>query len=176
MPWQPNKPLAGDLLSQSQADLQGNFQALDGVIDPTNPTVKLGPIGVLAPIAGKMQVYAANDPVTGHPQIYIEREQGAVEQPTTINLTASNKTAASGWTYLPSGMQMFWGTGTAGNNVLFADGGFDNACFSVTTTSNINSDNFINVTGLVATGFATNGWNTNGNHAHQPFYYIAIGW
>ena len=131
MAWNQNKPLAGDLLSQSQADLQGNFQALNGMLDPINPTLKLTSIAQTPVGPNQLNMFVQLDPTTGNtPQLFVQRETGSVDTPTLLNFTGSNKTAASGWTYLPSGLELFWGTGVGGTAVAFADGGFDNNCFS----------------------------------------------
>jgi hypothetical protein len=182
MPFNPNKPLAGDLLSQSQSDIEGNFQALGSMLDANSPTVKLTPLGVpLAAIPGQMQLYAVTDPTTGHPQIYIEREQGAIEQPTTINLTASNKTDAAGWTYLPSGMLLFWGSIAPGAlspvNVAFADGGFDNSCFSVVVTpTQGGTRNWCDANSITPVGFVFESFDGNQHPSIVSFNYIAIGY
>jgi hypothetical protein len=111
MAWQPTKPQATDQLSVSQADIQGNFQALNGilnVVNPTVPTISLALIvGDPAPIATGLEMYVKTD--GAHPQLFIQRETASADVPTIINVTGGHKDA-NGWTYLPSGILMLWGT------------------------------------------------------------------
>ena len=102
MAWQQNKPAAGDLLAQSQGDIQGNFQALNTLVNPTIPSVTLTQIPGAAPgaIANTWQIY--NAPLNATSTLYLESPAGT-QIPMTSALAAN-----PGWTWLPSGIKMWW--------------------------------------------------------------------
>lgn len=116
MAWQQNKPEATDQLSQSQTDLQGNFQALDTWIqvDHALPgSANSGkhnkvsfPVQSPAPtfVAGQYGLYNFLDPITTTNQLYITYPDGSF-----VPMTAAGLSTNPGWTYLPSGILVKWG-------------------------------------------------------------------
>ena len=114
MAYQANIPQANDKLSKSQADIQGNFQALSTQLNPTNSTV-LFPTRVGDPtaIATTLQLYAKADANTVNGTgLFLRRATGASTL-LTIPLTQfiANAVAGNnnGYTYLPSGLLVQWG-------------------------------------------------------------------
>lgn len=125
MAYQQNKPQANDVKSQSQADIQGNFQAIKTLIDVNHGTfgsanegkhnkVSL-PVQSPAPTfaAGEEGLYTFLNPTTAKNELYVHRQ--TVDAPTDIPFTASKvsntamASSDSGWTYLPSGILLKWG-------------------------------------------------------------------
>lgn len=111
MAYQANIPAATDQISQSQMDIQGNFQALNPVIQGV---IDLPPqIGNPASTTHNI-IYAKNYTNTSQQEVFIENAAGTTFTP----ITAARK-AAIGWTYLPSGLLMAWGViGGSGNVTL----------------------------------------------------------
>ena len=184
MAWNPNIPAAGNLLATDQANIQGNFAAIATVVNPTagSQEVILPEIPVTpAAVAATLQMFVQNDPASGNtPQLFVQRQTGSADNPTLLNFTGSNKTAASGWTYLPSGLELFWGTlpgALSPVNVAFADGGFDNACFSVVVTpTQAGTKNWCDVNTITPTGFVFESFDANQHASVVSFNYIAIGY
>ncbi len=105
MAWQPNIPQGTDQVDISQADIQGNFQALDPIFNGINNFLKL-PVQGSAPTTSASQValYSANDGF-GSPQLFYEAPSSAF----VVNLTGSGQ-ATNGWARLPSRVLIKWGT------------------------------------------------------------------
>lgn len=140
MAYQENIPQGTDRISKSQADILGNFTALapfgNGYVDltvqnpaPTFPGTDTG-------------IYAFLDTDTGVSETYINKY--TVDAPSEVPFSASimSYTAmagcGNGWSYLPSGLLIKWGTvavaaGTSVNiTPTVTSGGPDfNAVFSV---------------------------------------------
>ncbi len=130
MPYTPNIPQPTDLPSQSQALILGNFQTLDtdwnvnhvdfNTADSGKHAQITFPAGPLAGqpftyLAGEIGLQLLNQAPTNIPDIWMTRGLG-VAIPITGRLPAT-----TGWTYLPSGLLIKWGTGTAvaaGNTVV----------------------------------------------------------
>lgn len=128
MAFQPNIPAATDIKSQSQSDIQGNFQAIQtlvginhvnfGAADQGKHNLVTFPLTSTSPAA---PVFAATEEglynlvnaTTSKNELYVHRQ--TVDAPTDIPFTASilsNTAVASsdnGWTYLPSGLLLKWG-------------------------------------------------------------------
>ena len=115
MAYNSNIPQANNQLSVSQGDLLLNFQAISTYINVNHvdfngadqgkhkfiqlPAQSAAP----ATLATEMALYTKN--VTGVPQLFLRRSNNGTE----INLTTSGA-ATNGWTRLPSGILLKWGT------------------------------------------------------------------
>jgi hypothetical protein len=115
MGWNQNIPQPTDSLSQSQMDILGNFRALNALFtNGVQPVVKF-PVQTVDPttLAGQIAIYSKVDSVTTTQELFMRRvNNGAV-----VDMTASAQ-ATNGWTYLPSGLLLKWGTGTTTQNAL----------------------------------------------------------
>lgn len=123
-------PLATDQLATSQGDLLNNFAAINTFVNvnhlPFNGadqgkhsqiTFPLGPLAgqPFTYGVGEIGLQSLNQLPTSIPDIWMTRGSG-----TAIPITGSLK-ATIGWTYLPSGILLKWGTGTAvaaGNTIV----------------------------------------------------------
>src|SRR5215475_2350101 len=115
MAWNPNIPQATDALSQSQADILANFQALDSLFDGGVQNFVLFPVQTSDPTTSSTEValYSKIDSATSNQELFFRRTSSGQ----TIDCTGSNQ-ATSGWSYLPSGLLIKWGTGTTTQNTL----------------------------------------------------------
>ena len=140
MTFQSNIPLSTDLLSVSQGDILGNFQAL-GSAWPVNhvdfnasgagkhkyvefPDQGSDPAGA----ASELTLFAKLD-AGSTTQLYYKRNA----EGTSYQLTAQNPTiASSGSTFLPGGIILKWGSASVTNSqaVSFASA-FPTACWQV---------------------------------------------
>lgn len=112
--WQPNIPHATDQINVSQGDIQGNFQALDPILNGvTNFATIFTTLGATPTTsASQLSIFAADDS-SSVPQLFI----GPPSTGTPINITGSAQ-ATNGWTRLPSNILIKWGTTTAAVNTL----------------------------------------------------------
>jgi len=132
MAYDQNIPQSTDLLSQSQADIQQNFAAIQTFIEVNHDTfasategkhkfvsLPQGTVSGTFPLettATELGLYCKTD--GANPALYLRPPSQAVGVTTDdINIMYSIN-AASGETILPSGIKMKWGTGTinAGSN------------------------------------------------------------
>jgi hypothetical protein len=127
MPYQQNIPQPADQLDDSQGDILGNFQEIYNLVGinhvqfggaagqgkhtevtlPRNaaPT----PTGIT-----EANIYSDLNALTGQTELWWQRENNG----NRISFTA-NASLANGWTYLPSGILLQWGTDTkTGSNQL----------------------------------------------------------
>lgn len=115
MAWNPNIPQPTDSLSQSQADILGNFQALDPLFSNGIQQLIDLPVQGSAPTfpAGDEGLYNLNNATTTKNELYVHRQ--TIDAPTDVPMTASvmSNTAVAlcdnGWSYLPSGLLIKWG-------------------------------------------------------------------
>ena len=130
MPYTPNIPQPTDLPSQSQGQILQNFQAINTAFGINHVgfntadegkhaeiTFPVGPLGgqPFTYLAGEIGLQSLNQLPTSIPDIWMTRGLG-----TAIPITG-RLPATTGWTYLPSGLLIKWGTGTAvgaGNTVI----------------------------------------------------------
>lgn len=111
MAYQKNKPQATDLLSTSQSDIQGNFQAIGDLLDPSYGSV-LFPRQVAGSTTAATTVGLvgrASAEIPAETALFFMPQAGA----TPIDFTTSVK-ADSGWTRLPSGIIIQWSSGSLG--------------------------------------------------------------
>jgi hypothetical protein len=119
MAYQPNIPNASDALAQSQGDIKGNFQALNPVFTQFQNFVLLGVQGSDPATAGNQMALYVKTGLDTNPQMFIERQSGSTDTPVVIEFTGSAKTT-NGWTRLPSGILLKWGTSVATANAATA--------------------------------------------------------
>ena len=120
MAYNPNIPQPTDLLSQSQTDILANFQAIQTLIDVNHVDFASGNQGkhffiqfpVQSPVpttgGGEVGLYCQTSTYTTNPELVFSHQNGAGIVEFTSSLQAS-----AGWTYLPSGILLKWGQGTA---------------------------------------------------------------
>jgi hypothetical protein len=142
MPYDPNSPMAAALLSVSQPIIQGNFAIIQNSFDVNHVDFNAGadngkhiyvelpiaagnPIPPIAFPAAEIAVYAATNATTTVNELYVNKTNQAtvVQIPMTASILSTNSNPAlniSGWTYLPSGILLKWGNGTANGNTPIA--------------------------------------------------------
>jgi len=125
-------PQPTDTLSQSQEDIFNNFTAINGLIDVNHVDFSDGvnygkhnvaefPVQSVAPTfaAGEVGLYnllpVSPYPLTGVDEMFINKQNSAaaVQIPMTASILSTNSgplAGSSGWTYLPSGILLKWGT------------------------------------------------------------------
>ncbi|MGJ0429582.1 hypothetical protein [Methylobacter sp.] len=127
MPYQQNIPQPTDQLDDSQGDILGNFQEIynwvavnhvqfGGAAGQGKHTQVTLPINAApTPTAiNEVNIYADNNVLTGLTELWWQRENNGER----ICFTAL-EALANGWTYLPSGVLLQWGTDTkTGSNQL----------------------------------------------------------
>jgi hypothetical protein len=193
MAWQPNIPVATDKFSKSQADLQGNFQALATLLNPAN-MIHLFPQRGSNPgaIANTVQLYSRADAIVaggpgtaGGTGLFLGLGPGGGTIPLTTALHAP-----SGWSFLPSGIIVQWGIANGSGTppaVIPLSRAFPNNIYVVLATStqqntgviysvstsvdNANKAQFTATTTAAITG--VNGVNLQ--NTIVPFFYLAIG-
>ena len=119
-------PAATDEPRNSQPLMLQNFASILSLINVNHGTFASATAGmhpllsmpvqaaVPALLATGMQVYTKNGAVSGVPELYVERANGAV-----LNCTEGLLAAVSGWASLPCGLKIAWGRFTADTvNVL----------------------------------------------------------
>lgn len=190
-------PLGPDALSLSQGELLNNFGAIESLIDNDHADFALGlgvagqhnrvsfqtqaaspPAGtVVSPsfTAGQVGLYSFLNTTTNKNELYVNK----LNQATTVQipLTASVLSGTSapgnnvfGWTYLPSGVLLKWGTMTAisgSANVTVNGGGLGpnfagvmQIQITTTNTSAADPDHFVTL---------ANNWNIPGNAFFQVY-------
>lgn len=113
MAFNPNIPQPNDALSQSQADILANFQAIAPLFNQgIQQFVKL-PEQPSAPPTNANEIALYSKDVSGATQLFMRRESNGTE----INFTSSLQ-ASSGWARLPSGILLKWGSSTPTRNTL----------------------------------------------------------
>lgn len=132
MAYNPLIPQANDLLSQSQGEIQTNFAAIKTLVDINH--VSFDAVGqgkhfkVSLPVqspapsfdVGEVGLYSFLNPTTNKNELYVNKtnNSGVVQIAGTASiLGTSNPTPGSfgnttGWTMLPSGIKMVWGSFT----------------------------------------------------------------
>jgi hypothetical protein len=132
-----NIPQATDQLSQSQADLLANFQALQVLIDVNHVDFASGDQGkhkwITWPVQGAAPAFAAGEvgaynllsTVTSIDELFLNKivsGGAAVQIPMTASILSTNNSPGLnvvGWTYLPSGVLLKWGQGSANGTTNF---------------------------------------------------------
>jgi hypothetical protein len=122
MAYQVNKPLPTDQLSQSQADLLGNFQAIDALITVDHATFNATEEGKhtkVSFISGGVQAFSTGQIglfnqaavlPTNRAELWLRRG-GSPAYPITAYKGIAPFGPSGGWTYLVSGLIIAWGIG-----------------------------------------------------------------
>ena len=191
MAYQQNKPEANDLKSQSQADIQGNFAAIQTFLEVNHETFADANEGKHkhvtfpeqgadpATAADEVAIYSKLSAVTADTGLFFRKESSG----DVVECTAAVK-AASGYTMLPSGLKIAWGIGTINTGSQTSANVTFNSAFSVIpysvqlTPYNAQTgaarDYVMNVVSLTTAVFkATRNASYVGTTAY--FYYLAIG-
>src|ERR1041385_9061218 len=197
MSYQANIPQPTDALSQSQSDILNNFAAIQTLVDVNYVDFASSdqgkhkfvtfPVQTVTPSfnVGEVGLYNKLSAVTSVNELFIVNSAG-----TTTPLTASQQVASNnGWAYLPSGVLMKWGKGTATAGLytfVFPTGAnipAFNSIFSMqVTTAYVNAsdgDGFVRLNNFLApwtsfTVFASHRTST-GAFGPVSFQYLAIG-
>ena len=197
MAYKNNIPQPTDALSQSQADILNNFAAIQTLIDIDHVDFANSNQGqhnkVTFPVQGSAPSFAAGSvglynflsPVTSVNELFLVKSSGA-----TVSLTSSQQvTNNNGWAYLPSGVLMKWGKGTATAGVytfVFPTGAnipAFNGIFSILVTTAYSNaadgDGFVRLNTFSApwTQFTVYASHRTSTGAFGPvsFQYLAIG-
>ena len=131
-------PQPTDQQSVSQNDILLNFGAIKTLIDVDHGDFSTATYGqhnkVSLPVQAVAPVFAAGTngifsnlpatPATGVNEVWLNKQTsaGAAYIPMTASILSTNSnpgTNSSGWSYLPSGIIMKWGSGTANGNTAF---------------------------------------------------------
>lgn len=184
MAYNANIPQASDQISVSQAQLLANFQEINtytavdheafGLVDAGKHKKATFPVHAAPGAVGATEVglYAANS--GGTPELWINKTASQVP------FTKSSQ-AATGYTYLPSGIIMQWGTALLSNAGVAVNFplAFPVTCLNVQLTnhSDASTNQFLMANNLGAASFI--GWATTrsgGAVANVPVYWFAIGY
>lgn len=126
MAYKEDIPQSTDVISNSQADLLGNFQIIKQLIDKNHATfgspqqgkhnVVMMPVQTPVPVldAGDAALYTLSSPlgIGVSPELFLRRPSGpGADVPLTPRFANAN-----GWSYLPSGILLKWGNGTGSGN------------------------------------------------------------
>lgn len=113
MAYNANIPQPSDSLSQSQADILANFQAIAPLFNQGIQQFIILPEQSAAPATSANEVALYSKDVSGVSQLFMRRESNGIELDFTSSLQAS-----SGWARLPSGILIKWGSATPTRNTL----------------------------------------------------------
>lgn len=191
MAYNPNIPQPTDQISVSQGQILNNFQALNpfilGIFDlppqATPPTFPSPDVGL----------YSMVSTLTGNDELFITKQlPGPITS--TVQATAAFFNP-NGWTYLPSGILLKWGTGSSGSSIAGSFAltfpvastipTFKNV-FSMQTSIytggvSIDKNTFVQVIGfttILGVVVGANLWSsarTSSGPALSQFFYLAIG-
>ncbi len=138
MAYNKNIPQATDVKNQSQSDILGNFQAIYDLINVNHAifgsvnegkhTVVSMPVQSPAPTfsSGDNGLYSFLNATTNKNELYVHKQtaSGTSEIPFTASIlsnTAIGSITAGGWSYLPTGLLIKWGTTAAGSATVSVD-------------------------------------------------------
>ena len=203
IPYTVNIPAGSDIISISQPTLQTNCNGVNAwtLVDhfefanahagmhkwlqfPTPLATALPTTGngfFPTVVADKINLFTFLNATTGKNELYIQSST-PTQDPTPI--TASLK-MTTGWSYLPSGMIIQWGTATTNGSVGNTGTGipfamiFPHMCFSVqlTPTNNGNNTILMVLKSVITANFTV--YSRSGNDSSftsSNFYYLAIGY
>jgi hypothetical protein len=183
MAYNANIPQSADQISVSQADILGNFQAIDtfvavdhigfGIVDAGKHKTATFPQAAAPAAVGATEVGIYAAALGGAPELYINKT--ATQVPFTKSVQA-----AAGYTYLPSGMIMQWGTVNATHGGTYAGFtiAFPTACVNVHVTGIENGgvNDFVSVDTVTVAGFWAYSSTRSGGASTTNCYYFAIGY
>jgi hypothetical protein len=180
-------PQATDIISVSQSQLLENFAQINTVVGINHQTFGATGEGkhkflqmpeqgsAPATAVDEAGLYAAVGATSTVAELVFRRENNGAAIAFTEHVAG-----ASGWTMLPSGIMLQWGSGSvAGTSTLNFPRTFPTACYNVqlTSTSGGTEQNFLNiVTGsLTTTGFSAKSYTRSGNSSTSSALFFAIG-
>lgn len=139
MPYQANIPQPNNRIKDSQSDILQNFQAIDTVFaedhEPFNSADEGKHVSVRltaqspAPSFGATEVgiynatYNNNTSIRNEVFVHKKTSSSSINVPMTASILSQNGTVgtnAAGWTYLPSGILMHWGSASGSGFVNVA--------------------------------------------------------
>ena len=181
-------PNSGQTLNNSRPQIAGNFLSIDTAFSvdhvgynlPPNSGMHnsvtfpiIPPPAPANPAAGFIGLYGAND-TGGAPQIW-------VNTPTTqYQLTGGSSLAApNGWTLLPTGIMLQWGSGTIDQGAVETPftRAFPTACFNVQVTPyySVGQRDMVQVFNYTVTGFRGWGIKAGGGYESTAVSWFAVG-
>lgn len=182
MSYNPNIPQANDKWGISQQNILDNFIALGAILDVDNGVYTF-PENALDPTtaADTIDMYAKEGVYSSEAELFIRRESSG----DVIGFTEANLTS-TGWSRLPSGLLLKWGTATANGttNVLFPTGAGIPAfstIVNVLVTTVYDSGDTDAIARLVQSSLAVTDFDVFGSAgltstpAAADFYYLALG-
>ena len=180
MAYDRNIPQPTDLISNSQADLLANFQAIDSGTTGTGTGFSRNHVtltdGTNGGLHNRIDFYQAlaSPAISGfvaseYPKTVTNIELFYKNATQDMQISNSLLTAASGEGMLPGGLQIRCGGGTANNTSTTFTTAFPNACIAVVATLNT-SVGTIQITAKSATAFTAN------SSSSGAMYYVAIGY
>lgn len=146
MAYQSNVPQANQLISQSQSIINANFVALNSF---GNGYAELA-LQAAAPVfsAGNDGLYVLANATTtkNETYIHIQTQAGTADIPFTASAMSNTATAlcVNGWSYLPSGLLIKWGTTAAAASPV-----------AITPTVTSGGPNFTKVFNVYVSGYDT---------------------
>jgi len=183
MAYKNNIPQPSNQISDSQADLLGNFAAIGTILNPDGKYVNLATTSAPLIAAGNIGLYSKVNGGSSLNELYFKRDSGSGVD--GVPITAKKITAGEGWAYLPSGMIIQWGAGSApyagpGTPKNFPMA-FPTACLSIVgsvrggISSNTYSKN-VNFAVNDRTKFTPVGTRSDGVLGSLTYNYMAIGY
>lgn len=198
--FQANIPQPTDQLSDSQGDLLGNFQAIQTLIDVNHydfassnqgkhfavsmPPQASSPAITFA--AGEVGLYSYVNATTSQSELYINKtNQATVTQiPATassLSITSAPVQGSAGWSYLPSGIYITWGSTTVnGNTLITLATPPPTQILSVQLTPASGSSSYVNAQVILNDIVSNSTFNVvgtiNGSSANITCYYFVIGY
>lgn len=195
--YQTDIPRDTDVIAVSQEDIQQNFLAISNLIgidhanfgssnEGQHNKITL-PLQGSAPtfVAGTNGMYNLLDATTAQNEVYIHKQNaaGAVNIPFTSSIlgTTSPIQGGAGWTYLPSGIYLAWGSTSAnGLATITLPNPPPTQLLSVQLTTFTSStgyqDSFVRLVSLVSNSQFQVYGSINGVASSTGFQYFAIGW
>lgn len=184
-----NVPQSGQTLNDTRNPIRTNFSVINAAFLVDHVEYNLAnqgfhnkvtmPVQVAAPAfaAGINGIYNLNNATTTKNELYVHKQQdaGTADIPFTASTLSSSTpgSAASGWTYLPSGIILQW-TNSSSNVTPKAVNfpiTFPNQVLNVQVTARGASTFYVSSSTTVLTNVADIGGATN-----TPFFVFAIGY
>lgn len=129
MAYDQNIPQSTDFLSTSQPQLLANFQAIQTLVAVNHEDFASANIGkhkfvtfpvqsaTPATVAGDIALFSKASALTGQNELFFQQDTG---DPLDIVPFTASDPATTGWTYLPSGLLLKWGTLAGNGDATFA--------------------------------------------------------
>lgn len=198
--YNPNIPQPTDLPSQSQGQLLLNFGAISALIDVDHVDFAAAGAGkhkkVTLPVQPGIPVFAAGDiglfstesATTGVNELYLYNVAGE-STPISASILSTDPAPANdsdGWTYLPSGLLIKWGSGSViGNQMIVFPVAADIPVFNQVVSVQVStqgaaptdSNRFATLKTFTSLGITVYGSNRiTTTPAQTEFQYLAIGY